>query len=51
MIDTVLLFFFSLLFCIIIIALPVLWMMAKELGSILRTAPPLQGPYFNDESE
>ena len=40
-----------LLLSIIVIALPVLWMMAKEIGTIMRTEPPLQGPYFNDESE
>tara|TARA_R110000824_G_scaffold76580_1_gene193962 strand:+ start:2044 stop:2199 length:156 start_codon:yes stop_codon:yes gene_type:complete len=51
MIDVILVFVAFFLISIIIIALPVLWMMAKELGSILRTAPPLQGPYFNDESE
>ena len=49
--NTVLLFFLSLLFCVIVIALPVLWAMVKEIGSILRTAPPLQGSHSNEESE
>ena len=47
--DVIWVFVIFLLLSIIVIALPVVWMMAKELGSILRTAPPLQGPI--DESE
>ena len=49
--NTILLFFTFFIVIIFVIALPVLWAMVKEIGSILRTAPPLQGSHSNEESE
>ena len=47
--NTILFFFLFFIITIFIIALPALWTTVKEIGTIMRTAPALQGPYFNDE--
>jgi uncharacterized protein YneF (UPF0154 family) len=47
--DTILLVFLLFLIAITAAMIPVIWMTVKEISSMMRTAPPLQGPYFNDE--